>query len=262
MTINSQQCITAIFPFKLLTFQIIASAFRPHMDFTTSRLADISVARRKEAAARAGAAEHQEGRTRGNLLQSGEARVLPSLVFPPLGASRPASGWPGWPRCRCLTQHSQHSRAAAAPPRRAAAAGGSSKRRQPPRTYRERRRFSAPSALPSRCKPPASSAHPANAWEGSVLLVVERPKNTLAAAESRRSKTAVSSLLTEGQNRSKPGAEERGLSHPWPCVRTQEEKSKPVLWLKGKSDSDDIQTCLCFKKITSTQEKSRRLPAM
>lgn len=34
--------------FKLLTFQIIASAFRPHLGFTTSRLAGIPLARRKE----------------------------------------------------------------------------------------------------------------------------------------------------------------------------------------------------------------------
>lgn len=61
ITVNLQSCIPAIFLLKLLTFQIIASAFRPHMDFTTSRLADIPFARRKKAAGRAGAAEYLRG---------------------------------------------------------------------------------------------------------------------------------------------------------------------------------------------------------
>lgn len=96
------------------------------MDFTTSRLADILFARRKAAAGRAVAAEFCEGLKRRNLLQSGEARVPLSLVFPSLSESPSVSCEPGCLCCQSLTQHSQHSRGAGAPAARLGAAGGSS----------------------------------------------------------------------------------------------------------------------------------------
>jgi len=107
---------------------MIASAFRPRVDFTTSRLADISVARRKEAAGRARAAEHLRGEEEREPAAVGGALCAPVLLSVPqrvslsqlrawlAGLPVPDSTFPAFPR-------SWGSTSAERP-----AAGGSSKR--------------------------------------------------------------------------------------------------------------------------------------